>query len=659
MDNKENPMQPEPEISEEEMDLLLEKFLAEDHEEPFPADAADDDFAENEEPAAEENAEETVAEIPEEIAENVEEDTTAPEDSNEESSPEQEPSTEDEPEEETEAESQPDLIADVSDDAEAEVAAGASENEEPEPLTEEALWENQPVDAPALLDEIGPDIFVEVSTGLTNPADLEFEQIMEETLQEAAAEEALRAQEEADPTEEETEDEENFDLSDEYFLPAEDGSQDPQAQEKEPVYTELDLTDEQKKALEMAQSDLEEASHQTEEALPAEEESIQEAPPKKRRPKNTRAYGFFDIPHMLVTAIWLALILFIGAGIGTMVWEVAADMLAFGRPNQTVTITITAKDDLDSIAQKLHDTGLIKYPGIFKFYGNLSNAEKKIKPGTYALNTIYDYMALVKNMAGTADRVSTKVVIPEGYTCAQIFRLLEKNGICTVESMEEAVLNADLSKYWFLEGVDQSNPNCLEGYLFPDTYEFYLDHDPNGVLTRLLDTFGKRFSDTMIEKLDILNENLADMMRSHGLSESYIQDNLFTMRELVIVASMIEKETSGDDESYYIASVIYNRLTNPGEYPYLNIDAALVYITGRSPITAEDLKLDTPYNTYLYQGLIPGPISNPGLASLNAALSPEITEYYFYALDPSVGEHKFFNTYKEHQAFLESLRKGD
>ena len=224
--------------------------------------------------------------------------------------------------------------------------------------------------------------------------------------------------------------------------------------------------------------------------------------------------------------------------------------------------------------------------------------------------------------------------------------------------MEQAVRTADLSKYWFLEGIDQSNPNCLEGYLFPDTYEFYLDHDPAKVLTRLLDTFDKRFTDTMMEKLDALNEQLADMMRSHGLSESYIKNNLFTIREVVIVASMIEKETSGDEESYFISSVIYNRLTNPGEYPYLNIDAALVYITGKSPVTSEDLKLDTPYNTYLYKGLIPGPISNPGLASLNAALSPENTEYYYYALDPSTGSHKFFKTYKAHQNFLESLKKG-
>lgn len=412
----------------------------------------------------------------------------------------------------------------------------------------------------------------------------------------------------------------------------------------------------------------EEAAEATEEAESAEEaaaeEEIQEAEaespavPRKRRPKNPNTYGFFGIPHMITTVVWLAIIVFIGAGLGRMVWQVAADMLAFGRESQAVTITITAEDDLDSIAQKLQDIGLIRYKGIFKFYVNLAKAEQKIRPGTYNLNTIYDYNALVKKMSGYTNRASTTVMIPEGYTCAQIFKLLEKSGVCSAEKLENAAMNADLSKYWFLEGIDRSTPNCLEGYLFPDTYDFYLDYEPELVLAKLLNNFNVRFSEAMKEKIDELNLTLADMMRRHGLPESYIEANKITVRELVIIASLIEKETSGNEESYAISSVIYNRLTNPGEYPYLNIDAALVYAVGHSPLTNEDKKFDSPYNTYLYKGLVPGPIANPGIASLNAALSPDSTEYYFYALNPSTGVHEFFRNYKEHQAFLDSLRNG-
>ncbi len=595
MENKENPMQPEL-TPEQKLDLLLEQFLAEDQETA--------DITAEECPIGEIAGSDAPISIEELIS--VEEAVLT-----------EEPVFTEEAEAQTE----------ISDEAE-------------EQLSQEALWEDKSVDVPVLAQEIGPDEQAIFGAGLTHPEDLEFEEIMKEALQETAPQ--SEAGEDAD---------EDFSLPEEFFLPPEKPLTEDDLPEEAPVYPEVDLT-------QLLQQQAAEAAAQADEE--AEEEDLSEQRnPSKRRPKNNGTYGFFGIPHMVTTAIWLALILFIGAGLGRMIWQVAADMLAFGRPNQTITITITSTDDLDSIAAKLHDTGLIKYPGIFKFYGKLANAERKVKPGTYELNTIYDYMALVKNMSGTADRVDTKVTIPEGYTCRQIFRLLEKSGVCTVEAMEAAVMNADLSGYWFLEGIDQTNPYCLEGYLFPDTYRFYLDHDPNSVLKRLLDTFELRFSDAMREKLTVLNEQLADMMRSHGLSESYIQKNLFTIKEVVIVASMIEKETSGAEESYYISSVIYNRLTNPGEYPYLNIDAALVYVTGKSPITLEDLKLDSPYNTYLYKGLIPGAISNPGVASLNAALSPENTEYYYYALDPAAGSHRFFKTYKAHQDFLNSLKKGD
>ena len=122
------------------------------------------------------------------------------------------------------------------------------------------------------------------------------------------------------------------------------------------------------------------------------------------------------------------------------------------------------------------------------------------------------------------------------------------------------------------------------------------------------------------------------------------------------MASIIEKETAYSGESKNIASVIYNRLTNPGEYPKLNIDATIVYaLGGKTDLTAEDMAFDSPYNTYLYEGLPPGAISNPGLYSLKAALYPAQTKYHFYALDTS-GEanvHRFFETYSEHLDFIQ------
>ena len=382
-------------------------------------------------------------------------------------------------------------------------------------------------------------------------------------------------------------------------------------------------------------------------------------PRRKTKPRKKGTYGLFSLPHLAATAIWLAIILFIGVTLGNMMWEYAADMLAFDRENNPVTITIEEKNltDSETLAKTLYEAGLIKYPGFFKLYADLSDATQKIRPSTYKLNSNLDYKALVSAMSGNASRVKTKVVIPEGFTCQQIFRLLETKGVCNAADLENAAMNAEFTDYWFLEGVERNDPNCLEGYLFPDTYEFYLNETPENVLSRLLQTFNKRFSDAMKENMVKLNELLADMMRKNGMSEEYIAQHQMTIREVTIGASMIEREAAGVSEGYTVASVIYNRLTNPNAYPYLQIDATQVYITGNNHLTEADKALDSPYNTYKSPGLIPGPICNPSRASLDAALDPDVTKYYYYVLNPATGSHQFSETYEEHQYWIDQFNK--
>ena len=120
---------------------------------------------------------------------------------------------------------------------------------------------------------------------------------------------------------------------------------------------------------------------------------------------------------------------------------------------------------------------------------------------------------------------------------------------------------------------------------------------------------------------------------------------------------MIEKETATSQESFDIASVIYNRLFAWGDTPaYLNIDATIVYaLDGKTDLSLDDLQVDSPYNTYFNVGLTPGPIANPGLNSIRAALKPNQTPYYFYVLDPSANTHHFSKTLEEHNAFRASL----
>jgi UPF0755 protein len=400
-----------------------------------------------------------------------------------------------------------------------------------------------------------------------------------------------------------------------------------------------------------------------------QEEITEEPPMKKGRPKRKKGYGLLGIPHILVTLVWLAIIAFIGVSLGRMAWLCVSDVLAFGQIPREATIVITEQDDLDTIAEKLHDAQLIKYPELFKQFAQLTGKDERISVGTFTFNEpdpetgkspgiIYDYNAIINSLREYAPtRAVVNVVVPEGYSCAQLFALLEDKGVCTVAELEEHAANGELKEYWFLEDIERGHKYCLEGYLFPDTYQFYTNDDPQRVLEKFLNNFNVKFSDLMLEKLTVLNEKLTKVMEKRGFSAEQIADKQLTVNDIVIVASMVQKEAGAVLESYDISSVIYNRLYR-WELPYLNIDATIVYALGgkTDPLTYEDLQIDSPFNTYTHMGLTPGAISNPGLTSLNAALDPNETDYFYYALNPETGEHKFSKTEKEHADFLAKLK---
>lgn len=363
-------------------------------------------------------------------------------------------------------------------------------------------------------------------------------------------------------------------------------------------------------------------------------EEIPEDSDRKVRPKRKNGYGLFGLPHLASVIIWISIIALIGVSLGHLLWICATDVLAFGREDKVTTITITNYDvgDIDAIADKLYNAGLIRYKQLFRFYASLSSADEKISAGTFELNTLFDYNALVKGMSASSSyRETVKVTIPEGYTCAQIFALLEEKGVCTVAELKAYEVQSD---YWFLEGSNADAEYPLEGFLFPDTYNFYKGDSAQGVFRRFLARFDDIFTDEL---------------------KTYVDSSKYSLYQIMTVASMIEKESAGSSENYDISSVIYNRLNNPSVYPTLDIDATIVYAQGgKSDVI--DKELDSPYNTYKYKGLPPSPISNPSLLSIQAALSPTDTDYYFYALDPSTGLHHFSKTYSEHQNFLNSLK---
>lgn len=347
----------------------------------------------------------------------------------------------------------------------------------------------------------------------------------------------------------------------------------------------------------------------------------------KRRPRRRRINPLLYILFVLVVSAVLA-------GIG---WLLINDFCAFNKGPVETTIEVTAEDDLNSIADKLHDADLVQYKWFFKIFAKMDKAESKIGVGTYELNSNMDYLALITamhNSSGNLTSETVRVTIPEGYTAAQIISLLAQKGVNTEEALTEAAKTYDFS-YDFIDNTSE-DISRLEGYLFPDTYDFYVGEKASSALKRLLDNFNNKMNDERMNKAE---------------------GSGYSLKEIITIASLIEKETDGTDHAN-IASVIYNRLSDSGEhgtYGMLNIDASLLYALPdhEGSITNEDKQMDSRYNLYKYAGLPPTPIANPGIAAIDAALEPASTDYYYYALGKD-GRHHYSTTLQEHNNFLNS-----
>ena len=341
-------------------------------------------------------------------------------------------------------------------------------------------------------------------------------------------------------------------------------------------------------------------------------------------------------------------------------WMCATDVLGLGDENNQITVSIpkeiftvverekTNADgekemrevsvaDMGYIASMLKENGLIKYEWLFKLYSKFSSADEKVKAGTYVLNTDFDYRALVYGMTPSAgERVVVDVTIPEGHNVFQVVQDLTSNGVCDEDELWDCLANYDF-EYEFLDRSTLGDKLRLEGYLFPDTYSFYVGDTPSRVIGKLFKNFDRKWTDEMTEQAKALG---------------------YTQREILIVASMIEKEAGANSERATIASVIYNRLRDGGQGTNykLQIDATLYYAAQIEGVTMSK-DIASPYNTYLVTGLPAGPIANPGLASIKAALDPETTNYYYYALGKE-GVHHFSKTLEEHTAFVNSDEYG-
>ena len=299
---------------------------------------------------------------------------------------------------------------------------------------------------------------------------------------------------------------------------------------------------------------------------------------------------------------------------------------------ETVTIEIEQGEGVLDIADKLKEEGLINYRIAFYLKVRNMGAGGKLRYGTFTIHKGAGMQNIIEALtSGGAQKEEQMFTIPEGYTIEMIAKKLEEENICSESEFLEAV-EQDYD-YWFLEAVpeDAEVTYRLQGFLFPETYAISEEMTAEDIVTVMLEQFDSKFTEDMKTKMEALDK---------------------TVYEVVIEASIIERETKIDSERVMVAGVIKNRLEDGMKlqmcptalYPLTN------GIYDKSTVTNEDTLVDSPYNTYQNYGLPVGPIANPGIASLEAALAPAEHNYFFYHTDTTKndGSHIFTETYQEH-----------
>lgn len=350
----------------------------------------------------------------------------------------------------------------------------------------------------------------------------------------------------------------------------------------------------------------------------------QEVRRKRRRSRRHKNSGCAGTMVYVIAVVGASLVISLAA-IFT-----ANDVFAFVKDNAMQQFYVSENTKLADLAKDLDKQGIINYGTVFKVYLAVKgDSADDVLAGEYQLNPSMDYGQIIDKLTNSSSSDTLQITIPEGYSVAQVRQLLLDNHVCTADALDK-VLNQYPFKHDFLQDEKPVEEGWLEGYLFPDTYEIYKG---NGsvvdTVNKMLNNFASRY-----------DSEITDGANELGRS----------MHDIVTVASLVEREAQRDDERARIAGVIYNRLNNSSEFPYLQLDASVLYGLGRTSgkLTDEDLKSDSPYNLYTAEGLPPGPICNPGYASLYAASHPESHDYYYYVAMPD-GSHLFASSYEEHQ----------
>lgn len=291
----------------------------------------------------------------------------------------------------------------------------------------------------------------------------------------------------------------------------------------------------------------------------------------------------------------------------------------------TIKIQIPKNSSTEEVTNILYNNSIIKNKDYFMFMKKTFYKNKIIQSGDFSIPGRVSFSVLTDILSRNYKSSNVvKITIPEGYTSEQIGAILEKNKLVSESDFLHAVQNWKSNDYWFLNNIPQGT-HRLDGFLFPDTYYF-----------------DKRAANSD----EIINTMLEQFNDEVSPYKDYITSKNYNVRNLVTVASLVEKEARKDVDRPKIASVIYNRLNK--NMP-LQIDASILYVIGhKDKLYNKDLTVKSPYNTYINKGLTPSPICNPGKKSIDAAIYPQKTSYLYYVLNEQTNEHVFSSTYAEH-----------
>ena len=360
---------------------------------------------------------------------------------------------------------------------------------------------------------------------------------------------------------------------------------------------------------------------------------------KKKEEKSAIAEGFEEtvgrgvLSNTVKAVIYIVSVLVVSGCLALFAILVGNDCFAFVKSDVDVVVTIPENADLNDIAKALKENDIIKYPNMFKLYIMIRGKDTdNYVAGNHTVNGMMGYDSLIAQFKPYSTREEITVTIVEGSTTQEIIDLLVSKGIGTEEGFIEAIQNYDFD-FWFLDELENTDLSeriyRLDGYLFPDTYNFFTDSSEVDVIYKLLSNFETKF--------DIENKARAEEL---GL----------TVDDIVIMASLIQKEAMYVTDYPLVSSVFHNRIDDGMK---LESNATVQYTM---PTDEVELKLtydqitkyDNGYNTYLYSGLPVGPICNSSLNALNWAMYPTDTDYFYFVSDKE-GYNHYAITYSEHE----------